>query len=267
MTNRASGTSRTTRAAASTRCLCPLCGTSAATLPTIGAWCGSHNSSCSFAGGAAATRPRSMPSWTVTVRASGTPSAISICRIVSDAQMKQSTCRYFQRERALPRRWKSTRRDATSGGLTGPVLIDKASAAIATPCGSCAWTMAGRSCLMRRDSRHAAPRSISVRGASGSRSSPSAARWRSSPPGCATSIVRWPSARRPITVTSTWFWPPRHVRAVSMCRENIRTLWRSAYTGRGPADQGSRDGLRQRGPHRFRWSSRASPASGTRNTS
>ena len=31
--------------------------------------------------------------------------------------MKQSTWRYFQRESALPRRWKSTRRAATSGGF------------------------------------------------------------------------------------------------------------------------------------------------------
>ena len=27
-------------------------------------------------------------------------------------------------------------------------------------------------------------------------------------------------ARRPLTVSSTWFWPPRQVRAVSMCSEN-----------------------------------------------
>ena len=58
-----------------------------------------------------------MPSWTVTVRAAGTPSATSICRIASDAQMKQSTWRYFHRDSELPRRWKSTRREATSGGL------------------------------------------------------------------------------------------------------------------------------------------------------
>jgi hypothetical protein len=25
----------------------------------------------------------------------------------------------------------------------------------------------------------------------------------------------------PSTVSSTWFWPPRQVRAVSMCSENI----------------------------------------------
>ena len=61
--------------------------------------------------------------------------------------MKQSTCRYFQRDSALLRRWKSTRRDAISRGLIGCVLIDSASAAIATPCGSWAWTMSGRSCL------------------------------------------------------------------------------------------------------------------------
>ena len=50
---------------------------------------------------------------------------------------------------------------------------------------------------------------------------PRCARRRSSPPGCATSAARWPIARRPLTVSSTWFWPPRQVRAVSMWRENI----------------------------------------------
>ena len=57
-----------------------------------------------------------MPSCTVTVRSAGTPSATSICRIASEAAMKQSTCRCFQRENEFPRRWKSTRRDATSAG-------------------------------------------------------------------------------------------------------------------------------------------------------
>ena len=42
--------------------------------------------------------------------------------------MKQSTCRYFQRDIAPLRRWKSTRREATSGGLASCVLIDSASA-------------------------------------------------------------------------------------------------------------------------------------------
>ena len=53
----------TTIAAASIRCRCPLCGTSAATLPTIGAWWGSHSSAWRFAAGAASTCPRSIPSW------------------------------------------------------------------------------------------------------------------------------------------------------------------------------------------------------------
>ena len=56
---------------------------------------------------------------------------------------------------------------------------------------------------------------ISVRGASGIRSRPSAARCRSSPSGCATSVARWPIDRRPLTVSRTWFWPPRQVLAVS----------------------------------------------------
>ena len=61
-----------------------------------------------------ATCSTSMPSCTVTVRSAGTPSATSIWRIASDAAMKQSTWRYFQRENELPFRWKSTRLDATS---------------------------------------------------------------------------------------------------------------------------------------------------------
>ena len=42
-----------------------------------------------------------MPSCTVTVRSAGTPSATSIWRIASDAAMKQSTWRCFQRENEL----------------------------------------------------------------------------------------------------------------------------------------------------------------------
>ena len=53
------------------------------------------------AGGAASTRSRSIPSLTTTVRAAGTPSVISIERMASETQMKQSTCRYFQRDREL----------------------------------------------------------------------------------------------------------------------------------------------------------------------
>src|SRR5204863_287569 len=66
----------------------------------------------------------------------------------------------------------------------------------------------------------------------------SAARWRSSPSECATSIVRCPSARSPMIVVRTWFCPPRHVRAVSMWSENISaacgaaapTAWRASGT-------------------------------------
>jgi hypothetical protein len=53
MTNRASGTSRTTRAAASTRCRCPLCGTSAPMLPTTGACAAARAPRAIGAGGAA----------------------------------------------------------------------------------------------------------------------------------------------------------------------------------------------------------------------
>ena len=52
--------------------------------------------------------------------------------------MKQSTWRYFQRESVLPFIRKSTRREAMSGGFAGCVLIESASAVIATPWGSCA---------------------------------------------------------------------------------------------------------------------------------
>ena len=73
--------------------------------------------------------------------------------------MKQSTCRCFQRENELPRRWKSTRRDATSAGAAARAVAapsDSASDAIATPCASCAWTTSGCSRLITRASRHAA---------------------------------------------------------------------------------------------------------------
>ena len=96
-----------------------------------------------------------------------------------------------------------------------------AAAATATPCGSWAWTISGWICLRTRASRQAAARSSSVRGARPMRSRPSAARRRSSPCGCATSTVRWPRPRRPSTVSSAWFWPPRQVRAVSMWSESI----------------------------------------------
>src|SRR4051812_33987606 len=79
----------------------------------------------------------------------------------------------------------------------------------------------GCSFLMTRLRRHAAVKSISDFGARGTSSSPSAARLRSSPSGCATSAARWPISRSPLTVSRTWFCPPRQVLAVSMCSENI----------------------------------------------
>ena len=48
-----------------------------------------------------------------------------------------------QREKELRFRRKSTRLDATSFGTTVRVTIDRAIDAIATPCGSWAWTMSG----------------------------------------------------------------------------------------------------------------------------
>ena len=89
----------------------------------------------------------------------GTPSATSICRIASEAAMKQSTCRCFQRENELLRaggnRRGATRRAPGRCGA-GPAPSDSASDAIATPCASCAWTTSGCSRLTTRDSRHAA---------------------------------------------------------------------------------------------------------------
>ena len=88
--------------------------------------------------------------------------------------MKQSTCAVLPaRERVVgdaeldaprgdERRLRRRRRRSTS-----------AVAAMATACGSCAWIDVGPSCLRTRDSRQAAARSISLRGASGIRSRPS----------------------------------------------------------------------------------------------
>jgi hypothetical protein len=50
------------------------------------------------------------------VRAASTPCSINICRIALEAQRNARTWRYFQRENALLRRWKSTRREATRTG-------------------------------------------------------------------------------------------------------------------------------------------------------
>ena len=45
---------------------------------------------------------------------------------------------------------------------------------------------------------------------------PSACSRGSERPGCATRAVRWPIARRPLTVSSAWFCPPRQVRALPL---------------------------------------------------
>ena len=85
----------------------------------------------------------------------------------------------------------------------------------------------GSSRLMTRDSRHAADRSISVRGAIGIRSRPSAARRRSSPSGCATSAARWPIARRPLRSAAPG--SARRARSVR-CRCEERTSSRQVRT-------------------------------------
>ena len=90
-----------TSGAASIKYRCPLCGTNAATFPMTGAWVGSQNSACTLSGGAAVTWSTSIPSYTTAVRSSGTPSLTSIDRIIDEAQIKQSICRYFHREKAF----------------------------------------------------------------------------------------------------------------------------------------------------------------------
>ena len=75
--------------------------------------------------------------------------------------------------------------------------IASAVAAMDTACGSCAWITSGPNCLSTRASRHAAARSTSLRGASGTRSSPSDIRLKSSPSGCATSTARSPRCAQP----------------------------------------------------------------------
>ena len=56
--------------------------------------------------------------------------------IASDAAMNIETCLYFHDENEFFFRWKSTRRDATSGGAGDCDVIESATAAIETACGS-----------------------------------------------------------------------------------------------------------------------------------
>ena len=147
-----------------------MCGTSAATLPTIGAWCGSQSSSWTFDRrrrrhvldvDAFVDRDRAIARHAVgdehrADRLGGADEAVDLAVLPA-------------RERMLPFRWKSTRRDTTSGGRgAAAVPIDSASAAIATPCGSCAWTTSGVELL---DDARQPPRGRQVhfasRGASG----------------------------------------------------------------------------------------------------
>ena len=223
MTNRASGTSRTTIAAASTRYFCPLCGTSAAMLPTTSECGGNQNSSRTFNGSACSTRSTSMPSWTVTIRSPGRRPRPASPRIASDAAMKPSTCRYFHRENELPLRWKSTRRATTSGGRG-----DRRRRSTAPPRPS--RRRAGRA----RGRRRATGRAGRATGAR-----PPAGRSRCAAPSgdqvvavaAGAGAARRPGARRRrrdgraregrASVSSTWFWPPRQVRAVSIWTVSI----------------------------------------------
>ena len=79
------------------------------------------------------------------------------------------------------------------GGRRVPVAVWPWTAQARPPprrAGSWAWITSGCSRLSSRESRHPADRSISVSGASGMSSRPSAARRRSSPSGCATRAAR-----------------------------------------------------------------------------
>ena len=130
---------------------------------------------------------------------------------------ERPTCRYFHFENEFVLRWKSTRRDATSGGTGCAVDIDSASAAIETACGSCAWTMSGRSRLQQP---RQLPAGLQIQLVAG-RERDEVESLRRAPaqlarPGARRACARWPAARRPITVSSTWFCPPRQVVAVSM---------------------------------------------------
>ena len=116
-----------------------------------------------------------------------------------------------------------SRRAATrrAAALSCASTIDSASDAIATPCGSWAWTTSGPTRWMTRDSRHAALRSSSWPGASGTSSSPSAARRRSSPSGCATSMRGGPPRAGPSRSAGPDSGRRARLVAVSMWRENM----------------------------------------------
>ena len=71
-----------------------------------------------------------MPSCTVAIRERGMPSLARIAAIAFDAAMNIDTCRYFHCENEWRFRWKSTRREATSGGAGWSDDIERPSAAI-----------------------------------------------------------------------------------------------------------------------------------------
>ena len=182
--------------------------------------------------------------------------------------MKQSTWRYFQRENELPLQMKvdAPRRDERRRGrpCDDAAPSDSASDAIATPCGSCAWMTSGCSRLMTRASRHAAVRSISVRGASGMSSSPSAARRRSSPSGMR-------DERRALADRAQAVHGQQHLvlaAAPGPRRVDVEGEHRSRFTSHGSRGHGSR--VPGSGLDALAWTvtraPRASRTSGTRST-
>ncbi len=141
-----------------------------------------------------------------------------------EAATNTSTWRYFHFEKACRLRWKSTLRDATTSGTSArAVRICSAMAVSETAIGSCACTTSGRRSSRTFASCQPAWTSNSLRGAKPRNRRPSPARRRSSPLSWASRMASWPASARPVTVSSTWFWPPRQVRAVSMWSDRIST--------------------------------------------
>ena len=138
--------------------------------------------------------------------------------------MKQSTCRCFQRENELPAQVKvdAARGDQRRRAARRRLPSDKASEAIATPCASCACTTSGLEAL--DDARQPPGRSeVHLRARRDRNQLESFA---GAAPQLAVRVrderrTMTDRAFRPLTVSRTWFWPPRQVRAVSMWSENM----------------------------------------------
>ena len=228
--------SRTTRCAASIRCRCPLCGTSAATLPDEGRLVWQPEGLVDDS--------RAVPPDVLDVDAFVDRHRAALRHTVGKQHLPDGLRRgdeavhlpmFPARERIAAQ----VEVDAACGNKSGladavaraPVPSESASAAIATPCASCACIdvrgepadHARQDARPPTDPARCAERSESGRGL---RRPGGGARRRGGRR--ARRAGRWPAGHS--TVSSTWFWPPRHVRAVSMWRENIHG---SAVRGSG----------------------------------